>query len=143
VIGGIVTEEDPELAESVVVPVAEERLRIDKRLVTTGVVTIEKRVRTEPVHLEEVLAHEELEVERVPVDKFVDEAPQPYTDGDTWILPVVEEVLVVERRLKVREEVRITRRVASRNEVQDLERRIEEVAVHRNPVPTTSARGSR
>jgi uncharacterized protein (TIGR02271 family) len=136
-------EEDHELGESVVVPVAEERLRIDKRLVTTGVVTVEKRVRTEPVHLEEVLSHEELDVQRVAVDKFVDEAPQPYADGDTWVLPIVEEVLVVERRLRVREELRITRRVASRTEVQDLERRIEEVEVHRSDVQTTSSSESR
>jgi stress response protein YsnF len=32
----------------------------------------------------------------------------PRQEGDTWILPVLEEILVVEKRLMLREEVRVT-----------------------------------
>jgi uncharacterized protein (TIGR02271 family) len=115
----------------VVIPVAEERVRVDKRVVTTGKVRVDKRVRTEPVRLEEALKEEDVIVERVPVDRFVDEAPGPRQEGDTWVLPLVEEVLVVQRRLRVREEVRIRRKVTTHREVVTTTRRIEEADVER------------
>ena len=54
--------------------------------------------------------HEEVEVERVAVGQFVDVIPEPREEGDTLIIPILEEVLVVEKRLVVKEEIRITRR---------------------------------
>lgn len=125
------SENDRDPEDPIVVPVVEERLQVDKQAVRKGTVRVDKRVRTEPVRVSEDLREEVIEVERVPIDRFVDHPPSPYQDGDTWVMPVVEEVLVVERRLKLREEVRITRRVTTRNEIQEVERRIEEVEVHR------------
>jgi hypothetical protein len=49
-------------------------------------------------------------IERVQVDRIVAEQPMQRQEGDTLVLPVVEEVLVVEKRLMLREEIRITRR---------------------------------
>jgi hypothetical protein len=46
----------------------------------------------------------------VQIDRIVAEPPVQRQEGDTLILPVVEEVLVVEKRLMLREEIRITRR---------------------------------
>jgi stress response protein YsnF len=54
----------------------------------------------------------------------VDVAPEPRQEGDTWIIPVIEEVLVVEKRLVVKEEIRLTRhRVTSQIPVSDTVRR--------------------
>lgn len=117
----------------VVIPVVEERVRVDKREVTTGAVRIHKSVRVEPVRIEEDLREEHVEVERVPIGRFVDRAPEPYADGDTWVVPVVEEVLVVERRLRVREEIRLVRTRSTRRETVDEERRVEEVEIERIP----------
>ena len=39
----------------------------------------------------------------------VDAAPPIREEGDTIIIPIVEEIMVVEKRLVLREEVRITR----------------------------------
>jgi stress response protein YsnF len=54
---------------------------------------------------------ESVEVTRVPIDRMVDIAPEVRTEGDVTIVPVVEEVLVVEKRLLLKEELHIRRRV--------------------------------
>jgi hypothetical protein len=56
------------------------------------------------------LFREGYSIERVQIDRIVAEPPVQRQEGDTLILPVVEEVLVVEKRLMLREEIRITRR---------------------------------
>ncbi len=53
---------------------------------------------------------EEYNIERVAVGKIVTDTPVQRQEGDTLILPVTEEVLVTEKRLLLREEIRITRR---------------------------------
>jgi stress response protein YsnF len=50
------------------------------------------------------------------VNRIVEDIPEPHYDGDTLVLPILEEVLVVEKRLILREEVRIT---PVREEVRD------------------------
>ena len=95
-----------------VLPLVEERLHVTKRDVVAGRV----RVRTGTDVAEELvrqeLQGERVEVERVPVDRLVEpgaQAPGVRTEGDVTIVPVLEEVLVVEKRLLVKEELRITR----------------------------------
>ncbi len=56
-------------------------------------------------------------IEHVQIDRIVAEAPPQRQEGDTLILPVVEEVLVMEKRLMLREEIRITRRRETVEEV--------------------------
>lgn len=78
------------------------------------------RVRTVTDAAEQVvrqeLQGERIEVERVPVDILVEpgaDSPRVRTEGDVTILPVLEEVLVVEKRLLIKEELRITRRATT------------------------------
>ena len=59
--------------------------------------------------VDEALTHERIEVERVPIGRTVKAVPPIREEGDTTIFPVVEEVVVVERRLVLKEEVRIRR----------------------------------
>jgi uncharacterized protein (TIGR02271 family) len=94
-----------------IIPLVEETATVDKRQVVTGRV----RVQTVTDTIEE-LAHadvrrETVEVNRVPIDKVVETAPEIRTDGDVTIIPVVEEVLVVEKRLVLKEELHIRRRL--------------------------------
>jgi uncharacterized protein (TIGR02271 family) len=96
-----------------VIPLVEETATIGKRELVTGRV----RVRTVTDTIEE-LAHadvqrETVEVTRVPVDKVVETAPEIRTEGDVTIVPILEEVLVVEKRLVLKEELHIRRRVAA------------------------------
>ncbi len=57
--------------------------------------------------VDEALTHERVEVERVPIGRTVEAVPPIREEGDTTILPMVEEVVVVERRLVLKEEIRI------------------------------------
>ena len=109
------------LEGEVVLPLVEEELRVTKRESVAGRV----RVRTVTESVEQLarqeLQGERVEVERVPVDTLVEPgapAPQVRTEGNVTILPILEEVLVVERRLLVKEELRITRR--STNEIAEI-----------------------
>lgn len=91
--------------------VVEEQLRIGKELVRTGRV----RVATETDLVEEtasvLLARDTVEVVRVPIDREVDEMPEMRTEGEVTIIPVVEEVLYVAKRLVLKEELHVRRQV--------------------------------
>jgi uncharacterized protein (TIGR02271 family) len=92
-------------------PVYEEQLRVGTRRVETGRgVRVSKTVGEQPYEFEQTLMHERVEVRRIPVDEVVASgaAPASRYEGTTLIVPVVEEVLVVEKRWRIREEIRIT-----------------------------------
>lgn len=95
---------------TVTIPLHEELLEATTRPVERGKVLIHKTVETEPVERPISVSREDVSVERVPVDRIVDQAPQPRWEGDTLIVPLVEEVLIVEKRLRVHQELRVTRR---------------------------------
>jgi stress response protein YsnF len=94
-----------------VVPLAEEIATIAKRQVVTGRVRVQTLTDTieELAHAE--VQRESVEVTRVPIDKVVETAPEIRTEGDVTVVPVLEEVLVVEKRLVLKEELHIRRRI--------------------------------
>jgi len=91
-------------------PLAEEQLSIHKRSVTTGRVRITTSVDEREHWIHESLEREAVTVERVAVDRIVDETPQIRQVGDVMIIPVVEEVAVVEKRLLLKEEIHVSKR---------------------------------
>jgi uncharacterized protein (TIGR02271 family) len=98
--------------EDLRIPVVEEQLTVGTRAVETGRgVRIHKTISEQPVVIDERLVRDEMAIERVPVDQIVALEDKPVTryEGDTLVVPVFEEVLVVERRLRIKEELRITR----------------------------------
>ncbi|XYJ08406.1 YsnF/AvaK domain-containing protein [Telluria sp. B2] len=103
---------DPTAQDPLRIPVVAEQLAVGTRTVDTGRgVRIHKTVVEQPVTIDERLGREEVEVRHVPVDRLVapEEAPTTRHDGDTLIVPILEEVLVVERRVRIKEELHITR----------------------------------
>ncbi len=114
-----------------VVPVMEEELRVGKRVVETGRVRIHEDGHEHEEVVDEPLMREEYDVERVPIDEFVDGPVGPRHEGETLIVPVLEEVLVVEKRLVVREELRITRKRTEERRPQRVKLLSEEVSVER------------
>lgn len=118
--------------ETVTLPVYQERLRVDTRLAETGRgVRVRKQVRSHPHEVDQTLWHDELDVRHVPVDRVVSAPPAARYEGDTFIVPVLEEVLVVEKRYRIKEELHITRlRRASRHR-QTVPLRAEHVTVER------------
>src|SRR5829696_2966590 len=80
------------LAEEKVVPVVEETAVVYKERVVTDRVRLHKRVHADQQVLDIPVRTETLEVERVPVGRFVEAAPEVRREGDTTVYPVVEEV---------------------------------------------------
>lgn len=100
---------DDEPEQEIVIPLVEERATITKRTVDTGCVRIDVRVHQHPEVLQETLKHESFNVEHVPVGRQVEMTPAVREEGDVTIYPVMEERLVVEKRLFLKEELRVTR----------------------------------
>ena len=59
--------------------------------------------------IDEALIRERVEIERIAVDRPIDAVPPVREEGDTTVISVVEEVLVLERRLVLKEEIRLRR----------------------------------
>ena len=117
--------------ERVAVPVVEERAVVRKRRKVTGAVRVRTVVREAEELVDEELAVERVEVERVPLDRWID-APVPVRqEGDTTVITLHEEVVVVEKRLRATEEVRITRRTSARHAEERVTLRREEAVVER------------
>ncbi|MVA23905.1 DUF2382 domain-containing protein [Agrobacterium vitis] len=94
----------------------EEQLVVDKRPVSDGRVRVSTRTEFVTEAAEARLDSENVEVIRVAIGREVSEAPQVRTEGDVTIVPVMEEVLIIEKRLMLVEEIHI-RRVATSEEV--------------------------
>ena len=109
-------EQGGEHAVEAVIPVVEERARIERRDRVVGRVRVFTRTHEQDVELAETLRSSRVEVTRVPVETFVDEVPDVREEDGVTIVPVMEEVLV--RRLLLREEVHI-RRVEEEREVRE------------------------
>lgn len=98
------------LASDDVLTLVEERAIVTKRRVEAGVVRV-RTVTESADHIERAaLEFETAEVTHHPVNQFVDQMPVQREEGDVTIVPVVEERLVVEKRLFVTEEIHIRRK---------------------------------
>lgn len=119
--------ENPE----VVIPVIEEEVKVGKKIVETGKVRISKKVSEHEELVDEPLLREQVAVERVPVNQYVEAMPQPRQEGDRLIIPVVKEEIVVQKRLLIVEELHIRKQVTEAHEPQRVILRKEEVEVTR------------
>jgi uncharacterized protein (TIGR02271 family) len=93
-----------------VVPVIEEELEAAHRKVKTGAVRVRKTVEHVLKNVEMPVVRDAIRVTRVPVNRRVEAMPSMREEGDILIVPVVEEELVVEKRLVLKEEIHIQRR---------------------------------
>jgi len=112
-IGEIVIERPDDVA---VVQLREEELGVTKQWTEAGAVLIRKKIETRTDTVPVELGYEEVSVQRVPVNRMLAEGEraEPRQEGDTLIVPVVEEEIVVTKRLVVREELHVTKRRLSR-----------------------------
>ena len=126
------------------IPVTEEALVIERRTVDVGAVNVSRSTETRRVVVDEPVFVEELHVERTRIDRPVSmhSPPVTRTEGETTIIPILEEILVVEKRLVLREELRITRTRRKQNTRQVVPLRREEVHVER-ATADPAARSSR
>lgn len=96
-------------ASDVRIPLVEERLVTSKREVETGRVRVRTLVEEQETIVRETLRHATVEVERVPVDREIDEIPAIREEDGVTVIPVVREVLMVEKKLILVEEIRLRR----------------------------------
>ncbi len=116
------------------IELVEETVGIDRRQNVVGTVRARTETREETVLIDEPLRAEQVTVERVAVDRFISEPLSVRQEGDTTIIPVMEEVVVVEKRLKLVEEIRLTKQQTIRHEPQEVTLRRQEAVVERLPV---------
>ena len=106
------------------VPIAEERLETSTRPVQLGEVLVHKFVDRREEVVRQPLRRDAVEIERVRASRPVEGPVGPREEGEWLIVPVVEEVLVVQKRLIVTEEIRIRRRpVIEEQEIRETIRR--------------------
>jgi len=113
------------------VPIIREEAVIRKQQVERGGVRVQTTINEHEELVEVPLVHDEVGVERVPVGRVVDTIPETRTEGDTLIIPVLEETLFVEKRLVLKEEIRVTRHVAETVEQQQVVLREQQVNIDR------------
>lgn len=90
-----------------------------------------RTTRVRDVVVEEDLSHAQIVVERVPVGRVVETVPPVRQEGDITILSVVEEEIVVTRRLVLKEEVHLRRVTRTEKHAETLTLREQVVAVTR------------
>lgn len=96
-------------SDRIAIPVVEEDVSIEKRLVETGHVRVNTSI--DEVHevLRDTLRRGVVDVARRPVGAFVANTPSVREEGDVLIIPVLEERAVVEKRLFLVEEIHVRR----------------------------------
>ena len=104
----------------------EEELIAGTRQREAGSIRVRKRVRTDRERIEVPTRHEEVSVERVPLEG---EASEAEIGEDEVVVPVTEEEVVVHKRPVIKEEVRIRKKVVEETEVVEEDVRREEVEV--------------
>ncbi|WP_338665972.1 DUF2382 domain-containing protein [Pararoseomonas sp. SCSIO 73927] len=125
-----------------IIPLVEETVRIGKRAVETGRLRVSITTEAAEETVRATLRTRRAEVERVTMDREVAEAPSTREEDGVLVIPVVEEILVVEKRLILREEIRL-RFVDSEETVeQPVERRLQRATVERLPPGTATPPGA-
>ena len=93
--------------DEIVVPLRAEELVISRRKVDGEAVRVATLTREREQQIDEELRHDRVEITRVPIGRRVESAPPVRAEGDVTIMPVLEEIIVVERQLILKEEIHI------------------------------------
>jgi uncharacterized protein (TIGR02271 family) len=137
----VVEAKDPH-AKEIVVPLLEEDFSVSKRLVEKSRVRVRRTTREQEQLVDEILAREHVEVERIAIDKQITSMPDVREDGDTIIIPVVEEILVLERRLVLKEEVHVRRVRGTERYREQVSLRKHEAVVTREAIANSPGEGA-
>ena len=123
-------------AAEIIVPLLAEELAITKRRVETATVRVTRTSVTTDRLVDEELWRTSVVVERLPSGRIVEAVPPVREEGDTIIIPVVEEILVVTRQLVLKEEIRIKRVKTTSRHVETVTLREQQATIERHePAP--------
>lgn len=124
--------------EPLVLPVVAEKLEVQIHKKETAKVRITTVVHEHQEVVDQPLIHEEVAIQHLPINRLVESAPQVRYEDDVMIVPVLEEVLVVEKRLMLKEELHISRRRVEVHKPQSITLRKEEAIIERIPQETST-----
>lgn len=119
--------------DALALPLVSEIAVVSKETVETGRVRVSTHVEQRQQLVREALSHQDVVVDRVQIGEVVQVAPEIRMDGDVLVYPVVEEVLFVEKRLVLKEELRISRRTTIEHVERDVVLRSVRADVERTP----------
>jgi stress response protein YsnF len=106
------------IPEDLRIPLHVEEVSVSRREVEKANVEIALITGTRGQLIDEELTQVRVEIERIPIGRTIDVVPPITEEGDTTIIPVVEEIVVVERRYVLTEEIHI-RRVTTKERHQE------------------------
>jgi uncharacterized protein (TIGR02271 family) len=118
-----------------------EAVSFDRETVETGRVRVRRVTHEHDETVEVPLTRETVEVERVAVGREVDAIPPPRQEGDDIIVSVVEEVVVTQRKLVLKEELRLRRVRLTEQHRETVTLRRQEAVVERLPAEQPSSEG--
>jgi len=126
------SDQSPRQVDEHVIPVIAEELDVETHRVRRGSVQIHKRVETHDEIVNIAVVNEDVVIERLEINQLVEgDPPTVHEEDDVLVIPVLEEIAIVEKRLMLREVLRVVRRrtttstpetVSLRREVVDVER---------------------
>ncbi len=118
---------------SIVIPVVQEEATIQTHQQDTANIKVQKKVVEVEKQINVPLLQEGYSVEHVPINQFIDHTPPIRQEGDRIIVPVVREVLVVEKRLELVEEVHLIKTTTTTQHRERVTLKKEELTVERTP----------
>jgi uncharacterized protein (TIGR02271 family) len=119
--------------QDTVMPLTEERLEVGKRAVERDRLVVRTRVDVREELAAVDLRQDEVEVERVPVDRVVEASPGIHEIDGVLIVPILEERLVLTKQLVLKEELHIRTRARIEEFRQTVPLRSERAEVSRIP----------
>jgi len=121
--------------EEMVIPIVQEEFSIEKQKIERAKVLISKRIETWDETVYTPTTTQEVVVDHVPVGRLVeDEVPKIREEDGVLIIPIIEEIVVVEKRLFFKEEVRISKRNTTSDVAQTVTLRKEIVDIKRTEI---------
>jgi stress response protein YsnF len=114
------------------IPLLSEDVAVSTKKATT-VLRVATVTKTREQLVDEPVKKEWAEVDRVPIGRYVDAVPEVREEGDLVVVPVVEEVVVLTRRLRLKEEVRIRRVRRTERYTETVRLREQDAVVTRHP----------
>lgn len=117
--------------EEMVVPVIGEELRVEQEKREIGAVRVNKTIQEHQEIVDQALLKERVDVKRVAINQVVNSILPVRQMGDTMIIPLVEEVLKIEKQLVLREEIHVTKIRSEERVQQPVTLRREEAHIER------------
>lgn len=122
-----------EEGEEIIIPVLKEELQIDKEVIETGRVHIIKKITEEKNTVEVPIKYTEVNVERKPKNEYVDANHQAIRyEGDTIIVSVLKEVVVVQKKILLVEELHINKTQHQETHTEEVTLKSEQISVKRS-----------